>query len=182
VSDARQSFWTTLPGILTGLAALITALVGLAALFLGRGEGSPATSAENPAVTDRGSAATPADSGAGEPAGGQGAVMSSVELQLGESVDVDTGLIGSNVSGELVWISNQLNLYGRRNAVVPAATDEAGCRAALERRSDGWLTADQLAGGAVVCLSTDEGALAQARVSAPDVTDRITVDLTVWPA
>jgi hypothetical protein len=58
--------------------------------------------------------------------------------------------------GELYWISNQVNFYGRRNAVVPAETDEAGSAAALERRSDGWLTADQLTGGAVVCLLTDQ--------------------------
>ena len=31
----RQSFWTTMPGLLTGVAALITALVGVAGLVLG---------------------------------------------------------------------------------------------------------------------------------------------------
>jgi hypothetical protein len=31
------TFWTTLPGILTGLAALVTAIVGLLALFNGGG-------------------------------------------------------------------------------------------------------------------------------------------------
>lgn len=32
----RHSFWTTLPGILTGLASVITALVGVLALFVSR--------------------------------------------------------------------------------------------------------------------------------------------------
>jgi hypothetical protein len=107
-------------------------------------------------------------------------VSSSVQLQIGDGLDVDTGLLGSNVDGELSWIGNQLNLHGSRNAAVPAETDEAGCAAALGRRSDSWLTADKLIGGAFVCLSTDKGAVALARISAPDVTNRITVDLTVW--
>ena len=33
----RPSFWTTLPGILTGIASLITALAGAVALFMHRG-------------------------------------------------------------------------------------------------------------------------------------------------
>lgn len=180
VSDTRQSFWTTLPGILTGLAALITALVAAAALFLGRSDddapaAAPPTSAGGPA-----SAATLTGSETGGPPDGQRSASSSVQLQVGDGVDVDTGLIGSNVVGELTWSSSQLNLYGERNAVVPAETDEAGCAEALGRRSDGWLTADKLTGGAFVCLSTDEGAVALARISPPDVTNQLTVDLTVW--
>jgi hypothetical protein len=34
VADTPPSFWTTLPGILTGVAALITALVAAATLYL----------------------------------------------------------------------------------------------------------------------------------------------------
>jgi hypothetical protein len=32
MSDDKPSFWTTLPGILTGLAALLTAIAGLFAI------------------------------------------------------------------------------------------------------------------------------------------------------
>lgn len=180
MSDTRQSFWTTLPGILTGLAAVITALVGAAALFLSHRDqeipgAAPPTSAGAPA-----SAATPSGSEAEDPPDGQRSASSSVQLQMGDGVDVDTGLAGSNVVGELTWGSGQLNLYGERNAVVPAKTDEAGCAEALGRRSDGWLTADKLTGGAFVCLSTDQGAVALARISPPDVSNQLTVDFTVW--
>jgi hypothetical protein len=34
----HKSFWTTLPGILTGLAALVTAITGIVALFISRPE------------------------------------------------------------------------------------------------------------------------------------------------
>lgn len=39
----RKSFWTTLPGVLTGLAAVIGASVGLAALFVNSDGGSTTT-------------------------------------------------------------------------------------------------------------------------------------------
>ncbi len=172
MSETRPSFWATLPGILTGLAALITAVAGVVALVLARHDADAPVTASPSSV---GVAPSPG-SADGEWSGGPGPAGTSVQLQPGDGVDVDTGLIGSDVTGELVWISNQLNLYGLRNAVVPEETDEAGCVAALERRSDGWLTADRLTGGAVVCLSTDEGAVALARISPPDATDRLTVD------
>lgn len=38
---ATGSWWSTLPGILTGVAAVITALTGLAAVFLGRDKAAP---------------------------------------------------------------------------------------------------------------------------------------------
>lgn len=37
----HKSFWTTLPGILAGLAALVTAITGIAALFISRPEYLP---------------------------------------------------------------------------------------------------------------------------------------------
>jgi hypothetical protein len=165
-----------------GVAALVTALVGGAALFRGRGDGAdtPAAASQG-TVSGHASAAPSPGPATGEVSADPHPASSSVALQVGEGVDVDTGQAGSNVVGELTWRPNVLFLYGRRNAVVPAAADEAGCVAALERRSDGWLTADRLTGGAVVCLSTDQGAVALARISPPDATDRITVDLTVWP-
>ncbi|MCZ2839177.1 hypothetical protein [Modestobacter sp. VKM Ac-2985] len=52
MSEGRPSFWTTLPGVLTGLAALVTALVAAGALFLGQDrDGS------DEAVADSGTAA-----------------------------------------------------------------------------------------------------------------------------
>ena len=40
-TQQRPSFWTTVPGIMTGTASLITALVGLAALLMRDGETPP---------------------------------------------------------------------------------------------------------------------------------------------
>lgn len=179
MSETRPSFWTTLPGILTGLAALVTALVAAAALFTGsQGDATRPLTTPAPATGERGgnpSATSPAEPGP------VGAVPSTVELLDGDGLDLDTGRQGSDVLGQLHWSSGQLNLYGVRNAVVPTETDERGCADALERRSDGYLAADRLADGAVVCLTTQEGALVQARISPPGVRGTLTVHLTVWP-
>ncbi len=51
----KQSFWTTLPGILTGLAALVTAVGGLIAIVSSGGDQSaeavkPDTNVNSPAI------------------------------------------------------------------------------------------------------------------------------------
>lgn len=184
MSDARPSFWTTLPGILTGLAALVTALVAAAALFLGGSDAPPTAAGDGTGGGADGGGRTAAGSAPDVPSpiGGDGAVeRSQVELRSGDYFDVDTGTARDNsVAGyDLVW-NGALSLDGVRNAIVPAETDEAGCTAALRARSDSILAADAVSRGGVVCLVTDAGAVAQAVISPPDLTDGISVSLTVW--
>jgi hypothetical protein len=51
-SEPRKTFWTTLPGLLTGLASLFTAIAGLLALFIGRsGHARPAAQPMSVAAT-----------------------------------------------------------------------------------------------------------------------------------
>jgi hypothetical protein len=183
MSESRPSFWTTVPGILTGLAALITALVAAAALFLGTSGGtsdggaSGATAASGPGTAtgagdgDRSRPPTSAGSAGAvtttAAAGGRTAETSEVVLRDGDYLDVDTGVQGNSVSNyDLVW-SRVLSLDGVRNAIVPAETDQAGCMTALTTRSDDVLSPGQLSRGAVVCLTTDAGALVQARIFRP---------------
>ena len=45
--EERRSFWTTLPGLLTGLAALITAIAGVIAIFV-----VPGSSSDGPTHAD----------------------------------------------------------------------------------------------------------------------------------
>jgi hypothetical protein len=194
MSEGRPSFWTTVPGILTGLAALVTALVAAGALFLGNSDDAAGNAAAGSGAGDVSSAGDggrsdpPASSGGATsgPAtasqrGSPGSDTSQVELLAGDYFDIDAGVQGNNrVTGsDLVW-NNVLSLNGVRNAIVPAETDEAGCVAALQTRSDGVVPADQVARGAVVCLTTDAGALVQASIAPPDVSGSLTVTLTVW--
>ena len=194
MSESRPSFWTTLPGVLTGLAALITALVAAGAFFLGNDDGASGDAAAGSGARDVSSAAAgdrdqtptssgPTSSGLAEtsPAGGRTAERSVIRLLPGDYVDVDAGVQGGNglTGSDLVW-NNVLSLNGTRNAIVPAETDEAGCAAALRTRSDDVLSADQVGRGAVVCLTTDAGALVLASVAPSDVDGSLTLTLTVW--
>ena len=53
MADQKQSFWKTLPGILTGLAALLTAVVGLIAVWPNGAEPStPGVGPGKPSPTD----------------------------------------------------------------------------------------------------------------------------------
>jgi hypothetical protein len=190
MSESRSSFWTTLPGILTGLAALVTALVAAGALVLGNDHdaaghavaGSGAGAVSSAADGDRDQAPSssgPSSSGraAASPAGDRAAVR----LLAGDYFDVDAGVQGDNglTGSDLVW-NGVLSLNGVRNAIVPAETDETGCTATLRTRSDRVLSADQVSRGAVVCLITDAGAVVLARVAPPDVDGSLTLTLTVW--
>jgi hypothetical protein len=194
MSESRSSFWTTLPGILTGLAALVTALVAAGALFLGNDHDAAGDAVAGSGAGDVSSAAdgdrdqAPSSSGASSssraaasPAGDRAADSSAVRLLAGDYFDVDAGVQGGNglTGSDLVW-NSVLSLNGVRNAIVPAETDEAGCTATLRTRSDRVLSADQVSRGAVVCLTTDAGAVVLARFAPPDVDGSLTVTLTVW--
>ena len=67
--DKKQNFWTTLPGVLTGLAALLTAVTGFLVVMHPR---DVAGGKEGPAVV-----AGPSDSGTRAPAAGGGTATSS---------------------------------------------------------------------------------------------------------
>jgi hypothetical protein len=181
VSDARPSFWTTVPGILTGLAALITALVGVVALVIQQHGDSPSGKTQNGPVTDQKTTATPSSTSSAGQQEGQSPVTLSVTMQPDDELDVDTGQVGTGVDGELAYrLGAWLQLLEGRAAVVPKETDQAGCASALQRRSDSGVNSDRLAAGAILCLSTDQGNLAEASFSPLDTTKVVAVDLTVW--
>ena len=174
--ERQESFWTTLPGILTGVAALITALVGVASLFIGLDDtDGPAPTGDTPS--------TAPTVGAGASSSGEGPSGSStVVMARGDRLDVDTGMVGNNVRDAEVsyyFGNGYLYLNGARSAIIDAWTDQAGCAQALETRSDDYLSPDRY-GDSAVCILTDDETMAQIRPSQPDASDRITVDLVNW--
>lgn len=94
----RSSFWTTLPGILTGLAALVTALVGAAALFSHSGDTpqSPASGSHVGVATASSSAPTRAPTSASAPNAAPSvdattaSTISRFVLNAGDWLDVET--------------------------------------------------------------------------------------------
>lgn len=166
--DEHSSFWATLPGILTGVAALITALVGVAALIIGLQDD------DVPPTAPSTSASTTESTGGGN---GQG---STVEMRVGDGLDVDSGTVGDVSGSEVFWSSaGGWDLNGRRAALVEGEPDEAGCLAALEQRADTFQPVGRF-DDQVVCVETTEGAVAAVAPSTPDSSGRMTVDVTVW--
>jgi hypothetical protein len=154
MTDAPQShpFWTTLPGVLTGVAAVLTALVGLLALFMSGTDG-PASSpqlplagsaSDGPDESPLPSASETAESGSAAPAPptGSPAYAGTGEdeylLFRDSGVDVDSGQSGSGVTGaELTFVYlGYVHVYGERRVRVPEATDGPGCATALSRGVD----------------------------------------------
>lgn len=170
---SRASFWTTLPGILTGIAALITALV-TAAAFLLSGE-----SKDSPPV--RKALGTKQIRQEIAPASNPGLPPAVRRLTVGRSpFSPASGLTSTGGGGDIVWVSGQLNLYGTRNAVATGEPGKDSCVEVLQRRSDGYLQRHQLQQGAVVCVSTPDRVVAQIGISPPDVHDKLPIDVTVW--
>ena len=126
-NDTKQSFWTTLPGMLTGLAALITAVGGILAILVGGGllkpkaEPTPAPVIEVPGPTEPSPAmdlvvveTTPAD----------GAI--NVEPSLTEIVIVFSGPVKQNSwsfvetsLGEVPEITGDPSFPNNRTCVLP---------------------------------------------------------------
>src|SRR5436309_10507434 len=92
--SAFLSFWTTLPGILTGLAALITAVVGAVALWKTQGGNTSPTTAGPETVT---LSKTPTIG-----AGGHSFLSTGrVSLARGDSADLERGQIGVSTDADV---------------------------------------------------------------------------------
>lgn len=177
--SGRRTFWTTLPGLLTGLAALITAVVGAIALFVGTGSGD---SDAHPEATNGASYGGPAGATSSEPTGGGSRVVrATVLLRPSESLDVTTGQVGGQM--DVNWAGDQLNLYGNKNVVEDGPTGKAGCERAVASHGSGiaFLSGDSLARPQHICLLTTSGTLADLEVSPPDAHNRVDIRLTSWP-
>jgi len=198
MAEAEHSFWATLPGILTGVAALITACAAVLALFLARpsgssgpttatgasggtpsvGTGSPTTATREPSDDSR--AGTSPGDATNAPSGDGPDGASNIVLEPGDSLDVDKGVAGNDVAGADVRRSCcGLYLEAVRHAIVPSWTNESGCIEALRSRSDDSMLYERF-GDAAVCVVTDEDAIAQIRPSLPDEdSDRMAVQFIV---
>lgn len=193
----RGAFWTTLPGILTGLAAVITALVALFNLLGLGGDGDTSAQRGEPVV-----AAAPAPSGSAPSAEATGPTADSartapagagaqgrVTMRSPDDADLELGRVGPGVDGGDLYLycsAGQclLNAFGSGGLIttVEGPVDRAGCISALQARQDGVLDSADLATGTWFCVQTDEASIALVQVtSAPGVgTAELVLDYTRW--
>jgi hypothetical protein len=176
---AFLAFWTTLPGILTGVAALITAVVGAIGLWKSQ-SGGGSSPAPTQAVT-AGAATEPSGSQSGD----SGAVRGRLSLVRGDSADLERGQIGSSATADVIFGPETTpNLFAAGSAFlapVEAQPGKRSCAAALSTRHDAFEVVPEL-GTNWICVSTSEGNVAVVRIlSSPGVgRAKLVLDYTVW--
>jgi hypothetical protein len=170
------AFWTTLPGILTGLAALITAIVGAVGLWKSQSDGSSAPTTA--ATTSVESTTT----------GGGGAAVSErgrLSLASGDAADLEQAHIGTSSTTDLIFGPESTPTIHATGSsfLAPAAggLTEAGCTRALTTRHDSFELVSQAAEHGL-CVSTVEGHVAGVRiVKGPGVGSAdLVLAFTVW--
>lgn len=171
------AFWTTLPGVLTGLAALVTALVGVVTLVQSQGgaapSGTPAAAANGTtsAVVSTPGASISASSAAG--AGSTAVVHGHISMSPGDQADLESGgvgnavpnadlsLLGNGVGGQVYELTS---LGGSIARFSGRAIDRAGCAATLTTHHDAYEYLSDLHVGSQLCVQTTENHVAGLRV------------------
>lgn len=104
-SDGKQSFWTTIPGILTGIAAILTALTGLY-LALHPSQKSPDAAAPPPAKPAISSSSTPAQTVASPPSSQPSSSAGSVSVtsRAGDTTQLSLKSFQHNFTGTSVTL------------------------------------------------------------------------------
>jgi len=153
-------FWTTLPGILTGVAALLTASVGLITALNRPGRDRSVTANDKSIPVQSNPVSRPAVKSSAAPTGvfGQGRLT----MKSPESADLEKGLVGTGVSGDDLYLHCSgvkciLNPMGSLMAVTEGPGDKASCTAALQSRRDGALYLEQARTGQTLCIQTTDG-------------------------
>jgi hypothetical protein len=170
------AFWTTLPGILTGLAALITAIVGVVGLWKSQNDGSSAPTTAATTIVE--STTTGGDGTAGS---GRG------QLSLGSSdeADLEQGQIGTSSTADLIFGPESTPTIHATGSsfLAPAAggLTQAGCTRALMTSHKSFELVSEAAEHGL-CVSTVEGHVAGVRiVKRPGVGNAdLVLAFTVW--
>jgi hypothetical protein len=156
------TFWTTLPGILTGIAALVTAIVGLITVLNRPGR------ERNITANDK-TVPMPSSSASAEPRATSSASPEGVfakgrlTMKSPDGADLEKGLVGSAVTGGgdlYLYCSGVdciLNPMSSLMTVTEGPGDKASCASALRSRRDGAVRLQQLKAGQILCVQTADG-------------------------
>jgi hypothetical protein len=178
-SDRRGgflAFWTTLPGILTGVAALITAIVGAIGLWKSQSGGNTAPGSANPPVT----ATSATETSSGQVARGR------LSLVRGDWADLERGQVGNSTNADVIFgpgsTPTLLPAASASLAPLQARPTKRSCTTALRARHDTSEIISELDTNRI-CVSTTEGHVAVVRIiSVPGVgSAKLVLGYTVWP-
>jgi hypothetical protein len=91
------TFWTTLPGILTGVAAVVTAIVGLITLLNSLG-GEPNNTGANQVVPGQNISTSGPPTASASPSNGV-FIQGRITMKSPDDADLEKGVVGPGVSG-----------------------------------------------------------------------------------
>jgi hypothetical protein len=173
-------FWTTLPGILTGLAAVLTAIVAVVGVLRSGGIGDGTATVESRAASTAASTASVTIGGT-QP----DMVLTQGRLAMmdGDFADLEKTRIEVSHNADLAFAAPQLLAEGPGFLTAASATsDKAECTRDLMERHDSFITTSDLGEGSVICVNTVEGHVAALSiVGLPGVgTSELVFDYTVW--
>lgn len=185
-SGGFLAFWTTLPGILTGVAALITAIVGLATLlhsWTGTSQNA-APPLQTPATATNSAPATSESTSSGQQATGT-VENGRLALRRGDAGDLEHGQVGFSATEDIMFgpeTTPTLHAAGTAFlAPIQTMPSKPTCRRALSGRRD---TAEAIPDLSApwICVSTTEGHVASVEIlGAPGVgSAELELKYSVW--
>jgi hypothetical protein len=184
------AFWTTLPGILTGLAALLTAAVGVFSLWHSLNGSSPTAASRvgtSASVSTQSIPSAPPTISS-NPAGG---ILRQGELSLdctnrGSGANLEKGQAGLGIPDPDIAVPdcNYLTMVAHGSiTTVQGPVDKQACVAALTAEPNGLLLISKLTVGSWACVETGGGqhvaAMHFTAVPGPG-SPQLTFNYTVW--
>lgn len=180
------AFWSTLPGVLTGIAALLTAIVGVAGLWrsLDNGSETAQTPDSNVAITS----ATTTEKG--DASGGDVLAAGRLTMRDEDAANLRRKRVSVGDPEADLWLQGAGNPdfgilyapYGGLFSDASDASDKQACVAALNARTRDRLRLSDLEKGSTFCLKTHEGGIAALRIVSPPVigSPQLVFEYTLW--
>lgn len=161
------TFWTTLPGILTGFAAVVTAIVGLITLLNGFGAERNNTGSNQVAPGRSIATSGPQTTSSSQPNGVF--IQGRLTMKSPDDADLERGVVGPGVSGSDLYlycsgVDCLLNSMSSLMTTKEGPGNKSSCTTALTSRQDGALYLRQLRKGETLCVQTADGHVGALRI------------------
>jgi hypothetical protein len=161
------TFWTTLPGILTGSAAMVTAIVGLITLLNGLG-GERSNTGANQVAPGQSISTSGPQTTSGSPPNGV-FIQGHLTMKSPDDADLEKGVVGPGVSGGDLYlycsgVDCLLNSMSSLMTATEKPENKSSCARALTSRQDDALYLRQLRKGQTLCVQTADGHIGALRI------------------